>query len=99
MPYVKPEQRKELDEAIETLSHSIVANSKDHTDLPGNLNYCITRLIMRCFKSKFGVIKYWMIAMIDGVLENVQREFYRRVASPYEDQKIQESGDVEEYKQ
>jgi hypothetical protein len=29
-----------------------------------------------------------------GVLACVQAEFYRRVAAPYEDQKIAENGDV-----
>ena len=31
------------------------------------------------------------------MLENVKQEFYRRVASSYEDQKIIENGDVKEY--
>jgi hypothetical protein len=41
---------------------------------------------------------YVKIAMITGVLENIKQEFYRRVASPYEDKKILENGDIKEYK-
>lgn len=99
MPYIKQETRKELDKAIEELSFQIFSVSKDHTELPGNLNYCITRLVLACFIQKYGKLRYWMVAMIDGVLSNVSREFYRRVAAPYEDQKAREkdSGDLSEF--
>jgi hypothetical protein len=43
-------------------------------------------------------ISYSKIAMATGVLENIKQEFYRRVASPYEDKKINENGDIREYK-
>jgi hypothetical protein len=33
-----------------------------------------------------------------GVLENIKQEFYRRAAAPYEDRKINQNGDVKEYK-
>jgi hypothetical protein len=41
---------------------------------------------------------YTKIAIITGVLENIKQEFYRRVASAYEDKKIIENGDIKEYK-
>jgi hypothetical protein len=39
---------------------------------------------------------YKHINEIIGVLECAKQEFYRRVAAPYEDTKIQENGDVYE---
>jgi hypothetical protein len=36
--------------------------------------------------------------MVTGVLENIKQEFYRRIASQYEDKKILENGDIIEYK-
>jgi hypothetical protein len=36
--------------------------------------------------------------MITGVVENVKQEFYRRVAVPYEEEKIVQNGDIKEYK-
>jgi hypothetical protein len=45
-----------------------------------------------------GDTSYPKIAMITGVLENIKQEFYRRVASNYEDKKILENGDIKEYK-
>jgi hypothetical protein len=58
----------------------------------GDLNYAITQTILRYLRRDR--LSYDRIAMITGVLENVKQEFYRRVASPYEDKKIEENGDV-----
>jgi hypothetical protein len=35
--------------------------------------------------------------MATGVIENVKQEFYRRLASKYEDAKIEQNGDIIEY--
>jgi hypothetical protein len=45
-----------------------------------------------------GTPSYPKIAIITGVLENIKQEYYRRVASTYEDQKISQNGDIKEYK-
>jgi len=58
----------------------------------GKLNYKITQ-VCRAHLQLFGT-KYDTINEIIGVLECVKQEFYRRVASPYEDEKIKENGDV-----
>lgn len=82
MPYIQPSRRPEIDAAVNRLSDAIF--------LAGDLNYAITRLIqehMRC-------INYHNINEIIGVLECAKLEFYRRVASPYEDDKITENGDA-----
>jgi hypothetical protein len=39
-------------------------------------------------------LRYYHINKAIGVLECIKLEFYRRVAAPYEDVKIKESGDV-----
>ncbi len=61
----------------------------------GRLNYVITRLIGYVWKVD---PSYFRAAGLSGVLTNVAAEFYRRAIVPYEDQKIKENGDVEEYK-
>jgi hypothetical protein len=43
-------------------------------------------------------VSYGKIAIITGVLENIKQEFYRRIASSYEDKKILENGDIKEYR-
>ena len=45
-----------------------------------------------------GYPSYTKIAMITGVLENIKQEFYRRIAEPYENQKIVQNGDIKEYR-
>lgn len=57
---------------------------------PGQLNYAITLLC----KEYLASIGYNSINEVIGVLECVKQEFYRRVAVPYEDEKIEENGDV-----
>lgn len=102
MPYIKQEDRVFLDPYINNLSDAINANIPANTNfgneeimtLLGELNYAITRLCTRTMGSP----TYPKIAMITGVLENVKQEFYRRLAAPYEENKIVQNGDVREYK-
>lgn len=61
---------------------------------PGELNYAITKLVIDYSKSAGGMQSYIIINDILGALEGAKLEFYRRVAVPYEDQKIIENGDV-----
>ena len=84
MPYIKKEERAVLDRYINAL-REFIANE-------GELNYTITRLC-DSFMNWHGK-SYAEINKIIGVLECVKQEFYRRVASPYEDTKIDENGDV-----
>ncbi len=79
MPYIKPEQRERL------------AKGENPTD-SGELNYTITRILLQYLERKGK--NYAHINEIMGVLNCVTQEFYRRWAAPYEDQKIQENGDV-----
>jgi hypothetical protein len=42
-------------------------------------------------------MRYWLIALITGVFKNIGDEFYRRVAAPYENAQMAQSGDVDLY--
>jgi hypothetical protein len=95
MPYIKEDRRQSLDTCIENmiscLSHQ---DNEDMSNVLGDINYCFSRVLSGVMKQP----SYNKIAMITGVLENIKQEFYRRVASPYEDKKILENGDIKEYK-
>jgi len=91
MPYVKQEDRDVLDPPIHLLAKTLNANYATGRALAGPLNYAITRLILDTLPQ---TTTYSRLALITGVLENVKQELYRRVASPYEDSKAQENGDV-----
>jgi hypothetical protein len=54
---------------------------------------------MKIIHLRFGEIRYGTIATITGVFKNIADEFYRRVASPYEDKQIEKSGDVDMYEE
>lgn len=108
MPYIKEEIRKELDNYIDSIilclkKTSIMNNNVFHKEqlsneellnITGNINYILTRICAGIC----GKVSYPRIAIITGVLENVKQEFYRRIASPYEDQKKNDNGDIKEYK-
>jgi len=79
MPYIKQEQRKNID------MHSEPVNA-------GELNYSITASLIEYINRKG--LNYQTINDIVGALEGAKLEFYRRVVAPYENVKIKENGDV-----
>ena len=58
----------------------------------GELNYVITKVCDEFLVRKGR--RYNHINTVIGVLECAKQEFYRRIAAPYEDEKIAENGDV-----
>lgn len=56
------------------------------------LNYKVSALCNEMLKEKG--VKYSEINALIGALECAKMELYRRIASPYEDVKIEENGDV-----
>ena len=94
MPYIKQEHREQLDKALEDLMIAIVTLTEDGKQIipgPGVYNYVISALLSVPYGYK---TSYGKINEAIGVLECAKLELYRRVAAPYEDQKIKEHGDV-----
>jgi hypothetical protein len=100
MPYIKEEERLELDNTIELMIEAIrnnntsLNNPHDFANYLGRINYCFSRIV----SGVMGSVSYSKIAMATGVLENIKQELYRRIAASYEDSKIIENGDIKEYK-
>jgi hypothetical protein len=82
MPYIKLKDRIELDKIVEKFPATMSW---------GEINYVITKILL---SQDFGKRSYSSLNSIIGVLECVKQEFYRRAAAPYEDEKIEENGDV-----
>lgn len=61
----------------------------------GQLNYALTEMV-KSYLEQHG-LSYQTINDILGALDGASKEFYRRVAAPYEDKKIKENGDVYAY--
>jgi hypothetical protein len=100
MPYIAQEHRPKLDALIESLADAVARVAKEQADITayaGLLNYTLTRVTMLVVEKCCGPIRYATIATVSGVLKNVNDEFYRRVAAPYEDKQIAKNGDVPEY--
>lgn len=88
MPYIKQNQRKELIKIIDKLSQEI-----SRTEY-GKINFVISKFIHNILEKNDEEIRYNDINNIIGVLECVKQEFYRKIASPYEDDKKEENGSV-----
>lgn len=94
MPYISDKKRRNIDGQLVELIDMINAWGKDE----GVLNYAITRLLNETLGAgapgyAHGVV-YSDVNKIVGVLECAKMEFYRRIAVPYEDEKISDNGDV-----
>ena len=87
LPYVKPENRAKYEKALDELIDILKSLPVEEVD--GELNYVVTRILKQIYP-----LRYFHINKAIGVLECVKLEFYRRVAAPYEDKKMKESGDV-----
>ena len=80
MPYIDPRSR------------SFVIEHGARTS--GELNFAITRLLIRYTREQSLTTGYGAINDCLGALEGAKLEYYRRVAVPYETHKILENGDV-----
>jgi hypothetical protein len=81
MPYIRQERRAEL---LET----------SFPETAGELNFLLTLLVDGYLQHKGK--NYENINACIGALECAKLELYRRIAAPYEDEKIIENGDVYE---
>jgi len=87
LPYIKTGKRAKYDIILKELVEILRALPPEEVD--GELNYLVTNLLKKIYP-----LRYFHINKAIGVLECIKLEYYRRVAAPYEDLKIQESGDV-----
>ncbi len=84
MPYINKNTREKFDNDF----------SGNQAENAGDLNYMFTTLIIE-YMEKHG-LNYQRINDVIGALEGAKLEFYRRVATPYEEEKIKQNGDVYE---
>lgn len=102
MPYIETGKRDALDPKINDLATTVgnVITTDRGNDWAnkgqinpskrdGMLNYIITRLVSRLYKTS-----YTELNAAIGMLECVKLELYRRRVALYEDEKIKENGDV-----
>jgi hypothetical protein len=96
MPYVTTNNKTVIDPALQEIITMIERSEEDgfHEIDCGNLNYILTRIIMAYWK-KGG--RYKHINDIVGAMDCATKEFYRRVAVPYEKKKAKQNGDVYNY--
>lgn len=91
MPYIRPGSRIQI--ALRQDRGDIVGGAKT----PGDLNFIISELVMKYVINTNGKVSYTKMNEVVGVLECAKLELYRRVLAPYEDDKIEENGDIDSY--
>ena len=84
MPYPKKDQRDKVYSGGLIEPYMIEST--------GQLNFAISTLLTNYIVTK--KLSYQTTNDILGALEGAKLEFYRRVAVPYEEQKIKENGDI-----
>ena len=82
MPYVEQVIRPDLDPIVELMA-------KKGIKADGDLNYILYAYCIRHVKKSYNSIKNYR-----GELREVADEIKRRVLDPYENEKIEENGDV-----
>lgn len=88
MPYIRSSTRTDLDMHLVPLTKELISRGDN---FEGDLNYSISFILNALCETK---LSYAAANRIIGALECAKLEFYRRVAAPYEDKKIEENGDV-----
>jgi hypothetical protein len=87
VPYIAPEERPALDDAVAALVEAI-----GHESYEGRLNYALTKVCLGVLPE----LRYRELNAVVGVLECAKLELYRRLAVPYEDAQAERNGDVYE---
>ena len=87
MPYTKQTDRDKYDVWL----NALIADLGYGEFPPGDVTYIMYKIMGEWFREK---PKYQTIAEVRGVLAGVLSEFDRQFAFPYEDEKIEENGDV-----
>jgi hypothetical protein len=85
MPYIDKARRDDIHYAANHIDLSQITS-------PGELVFALTVVCWETFKDSEQ--RFADLNAIIGALENTKLEFYRRVSAPYEDDKIEENGDV-----
>jgi tRNA nucleotidyltransferase/poly(A) polymerase len=87
LPYIKTENRHKYEKTLKELVDILKSLPAEKVD--GELNYVVTKILKETYP-----LRYFHLNKAIGVLECIKLEFYRRIATPYEDLKIKEAGDV-----
>ncbi len=100
MPYIKQDQRKLVDPAVDALVEAIkkatvyTGTAFREVQPDGAINYAVTRVLQALVTVKPGYVNQERAI---GILECCKLELYRRSTAPYENIKAKENGDVYEY--
>lgn len=85
MPYIVHAKRLDMEPSLQELS--------DYVSKTGDLNYVICRLSIELLRRNG--MNYGNFADVVGDIECAKQELYRRLATPYEEEKAKKNGDLD----
>ncbi len=88
-PYILDNERELYNSNLHLLLKKLSVQTEE--DLGGHLNYCVTYLLNNLFLARR---KYVRVNTLRGSVDNAVSEWYRKLAVPYEDEKIKLNGEV-----
>lgn len=102
MPYITEEQRQDLDPFIYPLVSKITLlhyASDDPANFAylGMLNYVCQEIILQVVRKCTAKLRYWVLAMLEGLFGTMSKELYRRLGAYYENKAISKNGDIPSY--
>ena len=87
MPYIEKKRRDVIDNNIKMLIEQLEIQGWN----PGDVNYVIFKILRSWFNYQ---PRYHTICSIMGTLSSVSKEFYRKVATPYEEMAEKKNGPI-----
>lgn len=89
MPYIPQADRGAYRTIVDELSTLV---PEDRLKRPGHINYIVSLLLDKVYGKE---MRYSDHNEAVGVLSCIQLELYRRKTAPYEDEKIEQDGDLD----
>ena len=89
MPYIRKDQREDLDPLLEPLIH-LLCSKKNNS---GELVYVFYRILKEKYVDPPNADFDWQSTALK-VLNATEHEYYRRMMAPYENKAIRRNGDI-----
>jgi len=90
VPYIDPGSRRQIDPELYPLIDRLKRRTREGKDRNGEVVYVLYKILVEIYGQGNFEIKSNALK----ALESAKLEYYRRLMVPYENQKIQENGDV-----
>lgn len=90
IPYIDKGCRKLIDPDLDPLIQTLKHRTKIGKERTGEVVYCIYKILVEVY----GLGNFEVRSNALKALDSASKEYYRRIMTPYENEKIKQNGDV-----